>query len=135
MERKSKRFALVLAAFAISSLACLPGCGGGDDEAKTTTVGKEMAPTWFGLPEPGAALKEDGILRAAGIQSLGFKCGALTKTDANGTVLATIYATFVVLIDIQTNDTEAATRLGFVEANPKFMGSVSEVFDCASRSM
>lgn len=137
MARKSQRTAAIsLALLAAASLTQLAGCGGSsEDQSQTTTVGKEMVPTLFGLPEPGASAKEAAALSAAGVQSMGVKCGAVTKRDPNGGLVISMYATFVVLVDVQAQDLDAAKGLGFSEANAQFMESVTEVFDCASRSM
>ena len=119
----------------LSGTSVVAGCGGGDGPNATARVGKQMAATWFSLPAPGASLKEAADLANAGVKPLGVKCGDWVYKDINGEVLGTNVATFVVLVDIQAVDLEAAKGLGFVEADEKYMTHVGQVFDCASRSM
>lgn len=131
----------------MAAMLTLSACGGG--AAETVTVAKvlDQAPATVAadgtlvmsvFPAPGASQAAvDGLARA-GVLSVSRKCGQLRfAVAADGSELLTLGGTptFVVLVDVDSNDLDKAKQAGYVAATDDFMKSIREVFDCSSRSM
>ncbi len=131
----------------MAGMLALTACGGGGVD--TTTVAKTLdaAPATVAadgsvnmslFPAPGASQAAVDGLGAAGVASLGKRCGTLaagTSSDGDPLLSAGGTPTFVVLVDVDSADLAKAKEAGYVVATDEFMKSVRETFDCASRSL
>ena len=90
------------------------------------------------FPAPGASQAAVDSLRRAGVASLSKKCGQLSSgvsTGGDPLLSAGGTPTFVVLVEVDSNDLAKAKAAGYVVATDDFMRSVKETFACESKSL
>lgn len=126
----------------LAAMLALTACGGGGVD--TVTVAKVLEAshgvvaadgtlTMSLFPAPGASQAAVDGLAMAGVASLGKKCATVSSPSGLLTVGGT--PTFVVMVEVNSNDLTKAKEAGYFVANDDFMKAISKTFDCESRSL
>lgn len=131
---------------AMAVVTVLTACGGGSVDtamvakaldAAPATVAADGTPIMSMFPAPGSSQLAVDTLAAAGVQSLGKKCGqAVSRVALNGDPMLSAGGTpsYVVLVEVASSDVEKAKAAGFVVASDDYLKTV-DVFDCATKSL
>lgn len=147
MKRAGQQYRPMKGVLSVAVMLALTSCGGGGVDTATVAKALDAAPATVAadgsvvmsmFPAPGASQAAVDALGRAGVISISKKCGQLSSgvsTDGDLLLSAGGTPTFVVLVEVDSNDLAKAKEAGYVVATDDFMKAVKETFDCASKSL